>query len=91
MPSFILLIAELKQRRSTHVNRKWDLFLSQYAMKPKFLLVQLSAFSLIERFAREFGLDAIILLRRILPKGSKSTLSVDVRPAQNVFAQAHYY
>ena len=31
-------------------------------MKPKFLLVQLSAFSLklIERFAREFGLDAII-------------------------------
>ena len=46
------------------------------------------AFSLIERFSREFGLDAIILLRRILPKGSKSALSVDVRPAQTVFCSS---
>ena len=59
-------------------------------MKPKFLLVLLSAFSLIERFSRKFGLDAIILLGRILPKDAKSALSVDVRPVQNVFAQAHY-
>ena len=43
-------------------------------MKPKFLLVQLSAqFSLIERFSREFRLDAIILLGRILAKGAKCT------------------
>ena len=42
-------------------------------MKPKFLLVQLSAFSLIERFSREFWLDAIILLGRILPKDQKCT------------------
>ena len=41
-------------------------------MKPKFLLVQLSAFRLIEHFSREFGLDAIILFGRILPKGAKS-------------------
>ena len=42
-------------------------------MKPKFLLVQLSAFSLIERFSREFRLDAIILLGRILVKDAKCT------------------
>ena len=41
-------------------------------MKPIFLLVQLSAFRLIEHFSREFGLDAIILLGRILPKAAKS-------------------
>ena len=64
---------ELKQRHSTHVNKQWDLVLSQYAMKPKFLLVQLSAFSLIERFSREFWLDVIILLGRILPKDPKCT------------------
>ena len=45
-----------------------------------------------ERFSREFGLDDIILLTdsRTLPKRAKSALSVDARPAQNVFAQAHY-
>ena len=51
-------------------------------MKPKFLLLIV----LIERFARKFG----HLLGRILPKDAKTALSVDVSPAQNVFAQARY-
>ena len=53
-------------------------------MKPIFLLVQLSAFRLIEHFSREFGLVAIILLGG--NEGCKKWLSADVRPAQNVFA-----
>ena len=58
-------------------------------MKTKFLLVQLSAFRLIERFSREFGHQTS---RQNTAQGCKkcTSLSVDVRPAQNVFAQAHY-
>ena len=63
-------------------------------MKTEFLLVQLSAFLLIEHFSREFGLDAILWYRSAeynTAQGCKKWLSVDVRPTQNVFAlQACY-
>ena len=45
---------ELKQRHSTHVNRKWDFYIFWYVLKPKFLLLRVPLV-LIERFARKFG------------------------------------
>ena len=53
------------------------------SMKPKFLLLIV----LIERFAREFGHHTT---RQNTAQGCESALSVEVSPAQNVFAQGHY-
>ena len=52
-------------------------------MKPKFVLLIV----LIERFGRKFGHHTT---RQNTAQGCESALSVDVSPAQNVFAQAHY-
>ena len=78
---------ELKQRCSMHVNRKWDLYLSFIKLCHE---THISISNSLNRTLCP-KIWASYCSAEYCPRmQKKNALSVDVRPAQNVFAQPHW-